>query len=381
MTISPSKISYEATGQFFSSSHSSSPAGVSPRGGNSPASVSPRLLPRSATDPPTTAEEEDLISFSDDDEPETSSSLQPTLTNGSAISRKTAPPLPSKPARLRSTSSTKTPTLNDTTSPGALPSPPKSAPFATTRGPSSPQSSRPRPPVPPKRASTLTHRLKPLDRRSYASSSYSRDSSLERGSYRAAVRKKVGEVYGLLPSPAAYLNGARSRASSPARSRPASLHEDRDVDALDGGGSGGGSGSGGGGGGGGAAVGGSGHARLRADQRPQAEPAKRKKPPPPLPPRRALSSYPVAAAQYAGSKLWSAGSGDAGSAGGSGGSGMAGALAPPVAGNRKEDMWRRRLARARQLLQGSGVSLRVWRVGDDLMDESVALVQKAQVSD
>ncbi|KAK0653212.1 Phosphatidate phosphatase APP1 [Lasiodiplodia hormozganensis] len=43
-------------------------------------------------------------------------------------------------------------------------------------------------------------------------------------------------------------------------------------------------------------------------------------------------------------------------------------------GNKREDLWRKRLARAEQTLGERGVVLRTWRVGEDVMDEALKLV-------
>lgn len=44
-------------------------------------------------------------------------------------------------------------------------------------------------------------------------------------------------------------------------------------------------------------------------------------------------------------------------------------------GNKREDLWRKRLARAEQVLAEKGVALRTWRVGSDVMDEALKLVE------
>lgn len=43
--------------------------------------------------------------------------------------------------------------------------------------------------------------------------------------------------------------------------------------------------------------------------------------------------------------------------------------------NKKEELWNQRLDRAREILQRRGVVLRTWRVGEDIMDESIELVR------
>ena len=83
---------------------------------------------------------------------------------------------------------------------------------------------------------------------------------------------------------------------------------------------------------------------------------------PPLPPRRGLSSYPIAAAQYASSRLWTDGSGSRSSSPG------------PV--NKREELWKRRFARAKETLEGTGVILKTWRIGSDVEQEAIKLVQK-----
>ena len=86
--------------------------------------------------------------------------------------------------------------------------------------------------------------------------------------------------------------------------------------------------------------------------------------PPPVPPRRGLTSYPVAAARWA----TGASGGDLTAEGGGG----APAGAPY---NKKEEMWRRRWARANDIMRREGVVLRSWRVGTDVMDECVKIVE------
>ena len=88
---------------------------------------------------------------------------------------------------------------------------------------------------------------------------------------------------------------------------------------------------------------------------------------PPPPPRRGLSSYPAAAARWA----TGANYGDP-AAGGDGG------VNPPGQYNKKEEMWKRRWARAEEIMRQRGVVLRKWRVGNDVMAECVKLVEKAK---
>lgn len=93
------------------------------------------------------------------------------------------------------------------------------------------------------------------------------------------------------------------------------------------------------------------------------------RPNPPIPPRRGLSSYPAAAARWA-----TGASGGDPAAGGDGGLGL------PLSGgtpyDKKLEIWKRRWARAEEIMDQRGVVLRSWRVGGDVMDECVRLVRR-----
>lgn len=92
---------------------------------------------------------------------------------------------------------------------------------------------------------------------------------------------------------------------------------------------------------------------------------------PPIPPRRNISSYPAAAAHYATNRLsgWSGYSSDGGP------DDINGNPTNPV--NKKEDIWNRRWARAKEIFEAKGVMLKTWRVGGDVMEDAIALVEKA----
>lgn len=62
--------------------------------------------------------------------------------------------------------------------------------------------------------------------------------------------------------------------------------------------------------------------------------------------------------------------------GGSGGSGGRGSDDPnePVL-SKKEEMWMRRWSRAKEIFEEKGVVLKAWRVGEDVADEAVRLVE------
>ncbi|KAI9718650.1 MAG: hypothetical protein M1828_006658 [Chrysothrix sp. TS-e1954] len=85
--------------------------------------------------------------------------------------------------------------------------------------------------------------------------------------------------------------------------------------------------------------------------------------PPPMPPRKAgsfpasmLTSNPSSSASYPNSTSASA--------------------SAPL--NKKEELWKRRWARAKAILDGKGVVLRSWRVGSDGEAEAMRLIEKAQ---
>ena len=82
-------------------------------------------------------------------------------------------------------------------------------------------------------------------------------------------------------------------------------------------------------------------------------------PPPSLPPRRGISSYPAAAAQYASNKWY-------------------GTDEPAENGlSKKEELWNRRWVRAKEVCEKKGILLRSWRVGSDALDEAIGLVERA----
>ena len=95
---------------------------------------------------------------------------------------------------------------------------------------------------------------------------------------------------------------------------------------------------------------------------------------PPTPPRRNISSYPAAAAQYATNRLsnWSGYSSDGG------GSDDMNGNSSNSATNKKEEIWNRRWARAKEIFEAKGVLLKTWRVGGDVIEDAIALVEKAE---
>lgn len=85
-----------------------------------------------------------------------------------------------------------------------------------------------------------------------------------------------------------------------------------------------------------------------------------------MPPRRGLTSYPAAAARWA-----TGATGGDPAAGGDGG-------VPGAPYNKKEEMWKRRWARAEEIMRSQGIVLSSWRVGSDVMGECVRVVERAQ---
>jgi phosphatidate phosphatase APP1 len=85
---------------------------------------------------------------------------------------------------------------------------------------------------------------------------------------------------------------------------------------------------------------------------------------PPVPPRRGITAVPAAAARWA--------------TGATGGDPMAGGDGglPGASYDKKEEMWKRRWARAEDIMQRQRIVLRTWRVGTDVMQECIQLVER-----
>ena len=255
----------------------------------------------------------DLISF--DDEPVsfknpqrvsgTSAIFEPRA--GISSSKSPPPQRPTKPLALRSVSSESSISAQSTLSAmsnrkGPAP-PPKPRKFSLSQD----QPSRP-----------SDH--SPLTQIQNASPPGSRASSLERQSYRTAVKNKVASAYNALPSPVAYFHGSSQMLS----------------------------------------------AKHSGESSRGLSTTSTSKVPPPAPPRRNLTSYPPAATQYASSRL------------GVNGDNESNPISPL---NKKEELWKRRWARAKDVLDDKGVMLRAWRIGQDVMDDAIKLVEKAQRED
>ena len=51
---------------------------------------------------------------------------------------------------------------------------------------------------------------------------------------------------------------------------------------------------------------------------------------------------------------------------------------PTVPLNKKEELWKRRWARATDMLHNEGVYLKSWRVGSDVFDDAIRIVERAK---
>jgi len=258
-----------------------------------------------------------LIQF--DNEPEvgiTRSSTDPESEKHSSINTPKSPPprRPSKPTSLQDNS-------GDSFSMKSNLSPSNSPPSV---------SRKPIPPPKPHQFSSSGDSTQPTDRSPLsqlqnASPPGNKTSSIERQGYRAAARNKLASAYNALPARSSYSTTQSQQQAPPPRSTPA--------DDLN----------------------------------------RTQKPPPPIPPRRNLSSYPAAAAHYATNRLgggWNGYSSE-------GGSEDAIGITAPLT-SKKEEMWKRRWARAKEIFDGKGVLLRSWRKGDDIMDEVIRLIERAE---
>ena len=246
-----------------------------------------------------------LIDFSDEPTPGVNRSLTDSeLAEGgrklSTTSIRSLPPSrPAKPQALRSISSEQ-----------------QNSSSLTKRKPAPVPPHKPRQYSSSQEKPTQPNEPSPLSQTTNASPPGSRATSLERQSYRAAVRNKVASAYNSLPSLYGY--------SSPSESAPSSE-----------------------------------------------QPKSGTQQPPPVPPRRNITSYPAAAAQYASNRIsggWNGYNND-----GSGSSDDANSNDPVL--SKKEELWLRRWARAKEIFDERGVVLKSWKVGEDVADEAIRLVE------
>lgn len=280
----------------------------------------PQLPPRRPTDPPApqaSVIEGNLIDFSDDE-------AAPTLPLRPLEPHKHARPAPGR-------TQTELPARKVTSPPPPLPAKPSQfrVPLPVSHGTGG---TKPPPPKPRKPSTTVNTMVpSPLSQSSpLVGSPPSVPVPPPKQTYGAAAKKKINAAYNVLPS----LGG------SPAKPiRPEASSADEDIIQ-------------------------SSHPNRSATAKSLDDSAFTRERPPP-PPRRNLSSYPVAAAQYATNRLSGTWGSDAGNEG----------YGPVL--NKKEEMWKRRWARAKDLMEQKGVVLRAWRVGSDVEDVCLALVRQA----
>ena len=292
-----------------------------------------------------------------DDNPPPIPKLRASLTDekpltdrsGSVATTRSLPPtLPSKPLALRSNASTQGPTMDPVNS-GEFPRLSNINHASQSTSPTSNISPnrKPAPPLPPKRGTTSPSSLSdslpnsnmpaepsPLSQIQTSSSlpsssplePGSRATSQERQSYRTAARNKLTSAYNALPS----WYSSPPPNNSPPTSSP---------------------------------------------QQTAADGPKTSRPPPPIPPRRNISSYPAAAAQYASEHLSGGWSGYNAEKEGNYSEEVSMNEGPVL--SKKEELWLRRWARAKEIFDEKGVVLRSWRVGSDVAHEAVNLVEVA----
>ncbi|KAH0353289.1 actin patch protein 1, partial [Aureobasidium melanogenum] len=302
----------------------------------------PALPPRRPTDPPApqaSAVEENLIDFSDDEstsplsnEPQkraysTSLTRRPAIrshTEGPA--KRATPPPPPKPLALRSPSGEG-----------------KNAVF-----PPPAKSSTPPPPKPRKPSTTVntTNVPSPLSQVVEPSPATPAPPPLPKRHYLASAKQKLSPTTAYFSSTKRSPTWASesSGASTPGDSRTlTSSAATRSMDNLRG---------------------------PPSTVASSAAPSQQQRPKPP-PPRRNLSHYPAAAASYATNRL----------SGAWNDSSFHDPLDPeggPIL-SKKEELWKRRWAKAKSIMEREGVVLRTWRVGNDVMDVCVETVRQELV--
>ncbi|KAK5169232.1 hypothetical protein LTR04_006068 [Oleoguttula sp. CCFEE 6159] len=354
----------------------------------------PELPPRRVTEPPAPEAQNmeagvgDLIDFGEDESTAWQSISSPVSrattdtddgtpekrgASSSTITRKPLPPArPSKPQGLRSVSSEQLSTGHAPLSPLKSPPPKPRKPSTSIHRPlptdPSPLSQVQRQdtavPAPPPRPTPLVHAVD------------------ERHGYRSAVRQKLSSAYNALPSASTLHRSSTNANANNHNSLNDSPHSTNSVRAPS------------------DRVDPSHELHDPPPRRPQAA-----KPPPPPPPPRNVSSYGAAAAQLASKGVSSVlGSSSSTSTSSSfptnpnhlisstsnpddpatqkhdyinpqsSNGNFVGAV-PPL--DKKVELWKRRWARAASVMEEKGVPLRSWRVGRDVEDVAVSLVDRA----
>lgn len=240
------------------------------------------------------------------------------------VHRSLTDPEDSKAERSNSTKSAKPLPPSRPSKPMSLRSISGEQPSSSSSLPNSIQESAPYPPKPrqhsgPPENPNLPPEPSPLSQTQNASPPGSRASSVERQSYRASVRSKVSSASNAIYS---LYNGTSSPPPAPPPTSDPSIPSSR--------------------------------------------------PPPPIPPRRNITSYPAAAAQYATNRISGVRNGYNND--GSGSSDDPYGNDPVL--SKKEEMWARRWTRAKEIFAEKRVVLRTWRVGEDIADEAIRLVER-----
>lgn len=249
---------------------------------------------------------------------------------------KPSPSPPLKPISLRSHANEQNPTPHSFPRKGPPPLPPKPRQYSTS------QES-----IQPIERSTLSRTQTGL-------SPCSRETSLEGQSHRSAVRNKVANAYKALPSRTDAYNALPSWHSTQSpSSKPQTSQLRSPPEPLP-------------------------RRKGNSSSSTTTENSSKISLPLSTSSRRNLSSYPAAAAQYASNRISTTWSGYYGPD----------ATAEDVNGNpinpainKKEDLWKRRWATAKETLNGKGVLLKSWRTGDEVVRDSVRLIEKANEED
>lgn len=297
------------------------------------------LLPRRVTSPPANQGSVmkplmgDLIDFSDDsgvnqaqaaikqDSPATALLRTQLGQNAGLLTTGAARPAPpSKPPRLRSPSNAN----------------------AHPQGPTHPPENKAAPPKPRKPSTSITPvSPSPLSQVQRSSPITTRAPNLpSRQSYRGAAKQKLASAYNAIPSASTYFGSQSTIAASGSHSMYSTNSDQGNTSSPR-------------------------NMSIGSTEESKPNRSTDKRAPPPPPPRRNISSYPAAAAQYASNRL-------SGNWAGSDAGDTPGAQQPL---NKKEEMWKRRWRRAKDILDREGVMLRTWRVGEDVMNECIDVVQ------
>ena len=353
--------------------------------GESPKSK-PSLPPRRGTDKTITASPtEDLIDLSEDVPhpkqpwltPSPSNSAVRTLQQNGSTQAKPSPSPPPKPQALRSPSPTPSPEENperrDSASKPPPPRPRKPSSAVKPPSPAQIQTWTSTPPM-PQPQTPAQHQPSPLSQVTQNSpeTGKERPPLPARPKTYAVLSKGLASAYNALPT--SHWRGGEATATTQPRAfppphsngTPSESSSLRNVSTLS-------------------------SAKSTDDLRGSAS-AKKPAPPPPPARRRPMTAHNTTSTartsvnRLSGSSGWddydlSYGGSGGGYGGASGGGGSGGNLpgSPGEAGmTRKEFLWQQRWARAKSVLDKQGVTLRSWRVGIDVADVCVKLVEQAQ---